>query len=218
MNHDDFAFEPVRGLPAALPRGESLLWQGSPQWWPLALGAYHLGKVALYFLALFLWRVGSGLASGSGIGASLGSGVPMLVLGTIACVILGSLAYASARSAVFSITTARIIMRHGIAVPTTMNVPFELLQGAALKRVTESNGDLAMRLRDDQRSGYLISWPYVRPGRLAHPEPCFRALSDAGKAAKTLADAMLAHSGPALVRREVPVPDVAPSREEAVTA
>ncbi len=218
MSHDDFAFEPVRGLPAALPRGESLLWQGSPQWWQLAVGAYHLRKVALYFLALFLWRVGAGLADGSGVIASLEAGVPMIVLGTLACLILGTLAYFSARSAVFSITTARIIMRPGIAVPPLMNVPFELLQGAALKRCSDTNGDLAMRLRDDQRIGYVISWPYVRPGRVAHPEPCLRALADADKAAKTLADAMLAHSGPAAVRREFPLTNVPRTHEEAITA
>ncbi|MDE1923079.1 MAG: PH domain-containing protein [Gammaproteobacteria bacterium] len=218
MSHDDFAFEPVRGLPAPLPRGESLLWQGSPHWWRLAVDAYHLRKVAAYFLALFLWRFGVQAAGGSGIAASLEAGVPMIVLGTIASLILGTLASFSARSAVFSITTARIVMRHGIAVPTTMNVPFELLQGAALKRRGDSGGDLAMRLRDDQRIGYLISWPYVRPGRLAHPEPCFRALADAGRAAKILADAMIAHSGPATVRRESPPAPVAPAHEEAITA
>ena len=34
MSHDDFAFEPRRGLPAVLPDGERLLWQGSPRWHP----------------------------------------------------------------------------------------------------------------------------------------------------------------------------------------
>ena len=31
-HHDDFAFEPVRGLPAVLPPGERMLWQGAPRW------------------------------------------------------------------------------------------------------------------------------------------------------------------------------------------
>jgi hypothetical protein len=29
---DDFAGEPIPGLPADLPEGEKLLWQGSPGW------------------------------------------------------------------------------------------------------------------------------------------------------------------------------------------
>ena len=30
MHHDDFKFEPVRGLPEALPEDEHILWQGAP--------------------------------------------------------------------------------------------------------------------------------------------------------------------------------------------
>jgi hypothetical protein len=30
MPHDDFAFEPVKGLPELPPEGEHLLWQGRP--------------------------------------------------------------------------------------------------------------------------------------------------------------------------------------------
>ncbi|MEM9764435.1 MAG: PH domain-containing protein, partial [Pseudomonadota bacterium] len=33
MPHDDdFRSEPVRGLPALLPKGERILWQGAPSW------------------------------------------------------------------------------------------------------------------------------------------------------------------------------------------
>ena len=30
-DHDDFDFEPVRGLPQVLPKGERMLWQGAPR-------------------------------------------------------------------------------------------------------------------------------------------------------------------------------------------
>ncbi|HBB55427.1 MAG TPA: phosphopantetheine adenylyltransferase, partial [Hyphomonadaceae bacterium] len=32
----EFDFEPVRGLPEALPAGEAILWQGAPSAWGLA--------------------------------------------------------------------------------------------------------------------------------------------------------------------------------------
>jgi hypothetical protein len=51
MGHDpdhDFAFEPVRGLPEALPPGEEILWQGRPDAWRLALEAFGLGWAAAY--------------------------------------------------------------------------------------------------------------------------------------------------------------------------
>ena len=40
--------EPVLGLPAPLPPGETLLWQGSPRWWSLALDAYRVRALAFY--------------------------------------------------------------------------------------------------------------------------------------------------------------------------
>jgi len=46
-HHDDFAFDPVKGLPEHLPQGEVMLWQGSPHWQSLALRAFHIRKVAL---------------------------------------------------------------------------------------------------------------------------------------------------------------------------
>ena len=38
-DHDDFATEPVRGLPEDLPHGRGKsCWQGQPAWWQLAKG------------------------------------------------------------------------------------------------------------------------------------------------------------------------------------
>ena len=31
MSHDDFHIEPVPGLPAELPDGEHIVWQGKPE-------------------------------------------------------------------------------------------------------------------------------------------------------------------------------------------
>ena len=51
-HHDDFDFEPVRGLPQILPKGERMLWQGAPRWQDLAVHAFHARKVVWYFVAL----------------------------------------------------------------------------------------------------------------------------------------------------------------------
>ena len=124
--HDDFAFEPQRGLPAALPEGEKLLWQGSPEWSSLAVHAYHVRKVALYFALLVLWRVANGIGGGHGADSVALSCAWILGLGATAIGVLSLLAYLSARMAVFSITSERVLLRHGIAVPMTINVPFSL--------------------------------------------------------------------------------------------
>ena len=57
-NHDDFAFEPIRGLPDHLPKGERLLWQGAPDWRLLAIQAFHVRKVAIYFALIAAWHEG----------------------------------------------------------------------------------------------------------------------------------------------------------------
>ena len=57
MSHDDFAFEPQRGLPERLPAGEHILWQGSPQPWRIAVEALSIKWIAGYFVLLAVWRV-----------------------------------------------------------------------------------------------------------------------------------------------------------------
>ncbi|MEM1103487.1 MAG: hypothetical protein AAGH48_05230, partial [Pseudomonadota bacterium] len=54
--HDDFAAEPIRGLPEALPEGERILWQGEPTWRQLAVNVFHIRALAIYFGVLMIWR------------------------------------------------------------------------------------------------------------------------------------------------------------------
>jgi Bacterial PH domain len=206
MSHDDFAFEPIRGLPAALPAGEELLWQGSPSWKSLAVRAYHVRKVGLYFLALVAWRIGVGMSHRHDTSAILISCLFLVTLGGIAMGVLSLLAYLSARSTVYSITSRRVLLRHGIAVPMTMNIPFKLIESAGVKLYSDGTGDVAMSVGPEQRVGYLITWPHLRPGRITRPSPSFRALPDAAHAAELLGDALAAETGPNTTR----VPDDKP--------
>jgi hypothetical protein len=190
MTHDDLAFEPIRGLPALLPAGETLLWQGAPRWTALAIRGYHVRKVALYFLALALLRTGFGIANDHAWPAILLSCAILLTLGSIAIGVLSLLAWLSARSTVYSITSRRVLLRHGIAVPMTMNIPFTLIESAGLKSYPDGTGEIALSLPREQRVGYLTTWPHLRPGHITQPQPAFRALADARRAADMLAAAL----------------------------
>ncbi|MCY4328035.1 MAG: PH domain-containing protein, partial [Rhodobacteraceae bacterium] len=55
--HDDFAMEPIQGLPGNLPAGERILWQGRPDWWALAKSALAFQWVCGYFLLLAGWQL-----------------------------------------------------------------------------------------------------------------------------------------------------------------
>lgn len=203
MSHDDFDFEPVRGLPAALPEGERLLWQGAPQWRSLAVRAYHVRKVAAYFGVLMAWRIGTGLYEGHTAAAMGISCLLLLTCGIIAIGVLSLLAYLNASSTVYSITSRRVILRHGVAVPLTMTVPFRLIDSADLKTYGDNTGDIALALPAKERVGYLITWPHVRAGKITRVQPSFRSLGDGREAAEILGAALAADAGIQPIRLQV---------------
>ena len=49
QTYTEHEFEAAPGLPEALPAGERILWQGSPDWKLLAAEAFHVRRLSLYF-------------------------------------------------------------------------------------------------------------------------------------------------------------------------
>lgn len=183
-------FEPVNGLPEALPEGETILWQGAPKAGPLARRALHVRTIALYFALLALWR-GTALALEGAPPADIAIGAGLLILlGALALAPLALFAWASARSTVYTITNRRIVIRAGVALPTSVNVPFAAVQAAGLKLHGEGVGDLAVRLAPDQKIAYLFLWPHVRPWHLSRPEPTLRCVANAESVAQVLGRAL----------------------------
>jgi len=195
MSHDDFDFEPIPGLPAMLPPGEKLLWQGSPQWKSLAVRAYHVRKVAIYFCVLMLWRVVVGIDAHHSAAAIALSCAVLLALGAAAIGVLSLLAFLTARATIYSITTRRVLMRHGVAVPLTVNIPLRLIDSADERSFADGTGDIALQISREQRIGYLITWPHLRASKITRPSPCFKALGDAARAASVLGAALQFESG-----------------------
>jgi hypothetical protein len=187
----EYDTELVRGLPAPLPAGETLLWQGSPDWWALARSAFHFNKIAVYFGLMIAWRTATSLSEG----ASALSALPLLSLAFCALAILLVLAWASARTSVYTITDRRIVLRIGIALPMALNIPFRLIGNAALKTQSDGSGDIPVALTGANRIAWLLLWPHVRPWRMKNPEPMLRALPDAAHVAAILAPALTAANG-----------------------
>jgi len=191
----DFDFEPIPGIPAPLPVGERLLWQGAPRWQLLAVRAFHVRKVALYFAVLVGIRFTHFLNADIGALASARQCLALALLGLAGVGLLTLLAYASARATVYSITSRRVLIRHGIAVPMTLNIPFALIEAANVRFHAGRSGQIALELAGRNRVSYLLNWPYVRPGRFTHPEPMLRALADAEPARLILGDALARSTG-----------------------
>jgi hypothetical protein len=186
-----------RGLPGPLPAGERLLWQGEPGWPGLALRAFHVREVALWFALLFLWRFVEVMQAGEGLAAAMRQASWAFVPAIIGLGLLAGLAWLYAKTTVYSITSRRLVIRSGIALPLTLNIPFRVIASAALRQHKDGSGDLPVKLMPGERIGYLFLWPNARPWRLRHPEPMLRALEKPEAAARLLSEALAAHAAEA---------------------
>jgi hypothetical protein len=195
----DNEFEPVPGLPESLPQGERILWQGSPEWIPLALRAFRLREVGAYFAALMAWRAGSALWEGALLADALSQAAALLPLAGAAGVILLVMGRVSARTTLYTITNKRVVMRYGMAVPLVMNIPFSKIEAAAHGDHGDGTGSIPLTLRKGERLGYLVLWPHARPWRYGRPEPMLRCLPDAAQAANILSAALRSHTGAATI-------------------
>jgi Bacterial PH domain len=189
-NEDEFAFEPVRGLPGPLPRGERLLWQGSPGFGGLAVRVFHVRKVAIYFALLVAWRAFGGLGEGTPAPLAFVNALSVLPIALAAMGVLLLLAWAYARTSIYSLTNRRLVIRSGVALPVTLNLPYARIAGAGLKKRTEGSGDLVIELVKEDRVAPIILWPHMRPWRWAKPQPMLRGVKDAAKVAAMLAAAL----------------------------
>ncbi len=188
MSHDDFAFEPVRGLPEALPKDEHILWQGAPDPWRLAVEAMALRWVAGYFALLAVWRVGVNSVD-MPMAQAANYGVPYLVLGVVACLIVYVLAWVQAKATVYTLTNKRVAMRIGAALTMTLNLPYVQIGNASMDLRRGGTGTLAFELMEDTRFSYLMTWPHVRPWHMARTQPALRCVPDAARVATIMSDA-----------------------------
>jgi hypothetical protein len=198
--------EPVLGLPEPLPVGERMLWQGAPDWRSLAVHALHVRKVAFYFTLLAVWHVIELASGGATLLAALRGALWLVLLGAAAVGVLSLLAWGLARSTVYTITSARVVLRFGIALPMSINLPLRLVETADLLRHADGSADIALTLQHGQRVGYLLTWPHVQPWRLFRVRPMLRGLVTAPDAARAIAGALAATqavSAPSAVTRPV---------------
>ena len=100
-----------------------------------------------------------------------------------------TVAWAQARATVYTVTTARVLMKIGAALSVTYNIPFA--QVATARHDLKPNGTctIALETLGETRLAFLALWPHLRPGRLKKTEPALRCIPDAERVAKLLAEA-----------------------------
>lgn len=192
-----------KGLPGPLPAGEHLLWQGAPRFGSLARRAFHVRKLAVYCGVLLVWRMASDLMGGAPLAGIAWTVAWILPLALSAIGLPTLLAWLFSRSTIYTITTRRIVIRYGVALPMTLNVPFRIVEAAALRTFADGTGDIPLVLSGPGRISYLHLWPNARPWRVARPEPMLRSVPEPGKVADILARALAAETGAAAAARSV---------------
>ena len=194
-NGHEHEFEPAFGLPEPLPKGEQILWQGAPDFKDMALRVFHVRKVAIYFAIMIASRGIYLIYSGAGL-LEISKGVLLVtLLAAIALTALTTLAWLTARTAAYTLTDQRVVMRIGIVLTLTFNLPLKRLSKAGLQVSRGGFGDIPLALSGGNRIGWLNLWPHARPWRLAQPEPMLRCIPQAQAVAAQLQQAWKAVNG-----------------------
>lgn len=205
---DEEEFEPIRGLPEVPPEGEYILWQGSPTVRSIMHRVMHLGMVTLYFTALFAWAayafVGDGLALPQALGAASIIIVPLGFL----LFLLAFLAWAIAKTSVYTVTNRRIVLRVGVALSKAVNIPFAQIVGAEERTCRDGTVDIAVHMTDEARPHYLFLWPHVKPRNWRQVKPLLRGIRAGDPVRRILVEALMAYN-----QQDFPTTELAPQQD-----
>ena len=192
MVEDDRRFIP--GAPEPLPAGERVLWEGKPDRAALARHAFHVQGLTLYFsVVIAAWAYNTHSALGTKdfrdmLWLQVGSAVFAIFIASV-------LAVACARTTWYVITDRRVVLRIGIVLPMTLNLPLRQIRGASTRMFRDGTGQIAIEIETADRIAWLILWPHARPWHLKQPQPLLRGLRDAAAVGEILRAAALAVEG-----------------------
>jgi hypothetical protein len=194
-------------LPHDIPAGERILWHGRPRWISLARRAYRADFVLVYFAALTVWNVYSA-AGDSGRGAAARVAAKTVGIGAAALALVAVLSYLSARTTLYVVTSRRVVMKLGVALPIFINIPFKQIVGASTCSYGDGTGDIPVRLTSSARIGYFVLWPHARPFHFANPEPTLRSVANITAVAEALSRALCEAAGQpeGAITKEIVVP------------
>jgi hypothetical protein len=214
----EIEIETIPGLPGDLPPGERVLWQGRPEWKALARNTFKVRMIAAYFAVFIAARLFVAVQDREGVSGLLHT----LLAASAAATCLGVLslmAYVNARATIYTITTRRIVLRIGVALPMSWNLPFKRLAAADLNVRKEGDGDIALKLSAPNRIAWLHLWPHVAPWQYSHARPTLRAIAEPARVSKLLAEAFQNWAAEEATPVKVANPEtfVVPSTPERIT-
>jgi hypothetical protein len=212
-------FEATPGLPEALPEGEHILWQGQPDRRALASSVFYLPAVGLYFLVMLAARAWWLLQEPIGTLAFAKAFAPALFLSALGYGLIAGLAWFSWSTTLYTLTNRRVVMRIGIVLTVTFNIPLRSVVAADWAQKKSGNprsiGDIALQLDAKSKIAYFHLWPHARPWKLQHPQPMLRRIANSERVAGLLAQAWQLERGQVTTNSrslEVPKPEATHDR------
>ena len=190
-----------------LASDEAVVWQGHPSWRLMAREVFHLRLLVAYLTFLVGLDVYQAWAKAIPLEKALHDSVPLAVIIVALLAAVLGIAWLTARSTRYTITTRRVILAYGIALPATLAIPHARIKKIELALGARDHGDIALSLEAGDHMPYLKLWPYARPWRLAHPQPMLRCVPQAAIVAG------LATRAVATTAQERIAPMVAPAQD-----
>jgi hypothetical protein len=119
------------------------------------------------------------------------SGAKTIGAGVLSIGLLSLLAYLSSRTSFYVVTTKRVVMKIGIALPVFFNLPFTSIRSASVRLYADGTGEIPLALAPKEHIAYLHLWPHAKPFKINQPEPALRCIPDAAKVAEVLSRALI---------------------------
>jgi hypothetical protein len=138
------------------------------------------------FVAPFLTR----LANGEELVAAARSLPYVFGMAVVACGILTGLAYLSARTTLYTLTSKRLLLKIGVALPAYVNLPLKHIDSAAFAETGSGCGTICFRTAGETRLAYLLLWPHAKPWHFRRPQPALRDIPHADQVANKIAQAL----------------------------
>ncbi len=181
----------IRGIAHPLPPSERLLWEGAPSPGLVARHVFHRWMVIGYFVIVTGWWLLQTIGT-----VETDAFLPMLGMRLIlAAIVIGTvefLAHTVAKTTVYAITSKRLVLKIGMVLPMSINLPFGVVQDAGVGRFRDGSGQISLSLVPGHRLAYIALWPHCRVFSINQPQPMLRGLHEPDKVAAILRDAIVA--------------------------
>ena len=136
----------------------------------------------------------------------------MLALSVVCIGLVYCLAYFTAITTVYTMTNRRIVMRIGIALTLSFNLPYKEIISADFKEKKDGFGNIPLRISPTTKIAYFHLWPHARPFCFNNPEPMLRNIANVKEVATLLTNAWASENQISLTPASVKSPISTPGR------